>query len=367
MTKYSPEQKRDMLRLIRTDNVGPVTFHKLLEVFKDPSEALKHLPDIALRGGRKSKLKIMSIAAAEKELAANEKLGARILVHGEPDYPRELAAIPDAPPVISALGHIHLLRLPKIGFVGSRNASMNALKMTEKLSAGLADKGFGIVSGMARGVDAAAHWQGLHNGTIAVLAGGVDIVYPKENQDLYQRIKDEGLIIAENPPGTKPLAQHFPRRNRLISGLCLGVVVTEAAQRSGSLITARLAGEQGREILAVPGSPLDPRCRGSNNLIRQGATLVEDVDDILDVVRPLSEHIEEPERPDKIHVSIDTQTSDAARNQIIELLGPSPVTIDELIAQTHYPPSVVHMVIIELELAGRLIRDQIGVSLNMDT
>lgn len=195
----------------------------------------------------------------------------------------------------------------------------------------------------------------------------MDIVYPKENQDLYQRIKDEGLIIAENPPGTKPLAQHFPRRNRLISGLCLGVVVTEAAQRSGSLITARLAGEQGREILAVPGSPLDPRCRGSNNLIRQGATLVEDVDDILDVVRPLSEHIEEPERPDKIHVSIDTQTSDAARNQIIELLGPSPVTIDELIAQTHYPPSVVHMVIIELELAGRLIRDQIGVSLNMDT
>ncbi|MGC6471718.1 MAG: DNA-processing protein DprA [Parvibaculales bacterium] len=368
MRNFTEHQRRDALRLIRTERLGPVTYHKLLELYKDPSEALRQVPELAKRGGSARKPKIMSRAAADREIKATAKIGGQMIVCGENNYPVELAAIPDAPPVLSVLGHLHLLKPHKIAIVGARNASLNGRKMTERLAAGLSSKGFVIVSGMARGIDAYAHHHSLDYGSIAVLAGGVDNVYPNENAELYDRLKQEGLIMSENALGTKPLAHYFPRRNRIISGLSLGVIVTEAALRSGSLITARFTGEQGREIFAVPGSPLDPRCRGANNLIRQGGTLVETVDDVLEVIRPLSERSEEPSAvaPDD-DKPVQLDVTDTMRREVINLLGTSPTSIDELVAHTGYSPMSVHMVVIELELAGRLIRDHMGIMLNIDT
>ncbi len=367
MQKFNDLQKRDALRLIRTENLGPVTYHKLIEIYKDPSEALRFVPELAKRGGTKRNLKIMSASAADKEIDAVKKIGGKMIIIKEPDYPLNLAAISDAPPVLTMLGNLHLLKDTRIAIIGARNASLNGKKMAEKLSDGLNAKGFKIVSGMARGIDTQAHKHSLTHGTIAVMAGGIDVIYPPENTALYEQIKHEGVLISENALGIKPVAHHFPRRNRIISGLSLGVIVVEAALRSGSLITARFAGEQGREIFAVPGSPLDPRCRGANNLIRQGAVLVEGVDDVLEVIRPLSERIEEtlappPTEPVRAHI----ETTDKMRQHIIGLLSTTPTSIDELITHTQYPASVVHMVLIELELAGRLVRDQIGISLNMD-
>ncbi|MDD9797962.1 MAG: DNA-processing protein DprA, partial [Alphaproteobacteria bacterium] len=274
---FTDTEKLAALRLIRSENVGPVTYHQLTSFFNNPSAALEALPSLAKRGGRRKPIKIYSKQAAEKEIAALVKLDGQLLVHGESAYPLALSVINDAPPVLSILGHIHLLKRPMVAIVGARNASVAGLKMTEKLAAGLGERDFLIVSGMARGIDASAHEHALPYGTAAILAGGIDNIYPAENEDLYLRIKEEGVLMAENPLGVKPLARHFPRRNRIIAGLSLGVIVTEAALRSGSLITARLAGEQGREVMAVPGSPLDPRCRGANYLIKNGAALIENV------------------------------------------------------------------------------------------
>ncbi|MBK3735627.1 DNA-protecting protein DprA, partial [Azospirillum brasilense] len=261
----SAAERFDWLRLIRSENVGPITFHRLLERFGGAGAALEALPDLAKRGGRTKPLRIAPKADIDRELAANDRIGARLLFSCEPDYPEPLAALDDAPPVVSVLGHPHLLRRRAVALVGARNASMNGKKFAERLARDLGEAGLLVVSGMARGIDTAAHAGALGSGTAAVVAGGADVVYPPENQALYRDIVQQGVVIAESPVGTTPQARHFPRRNRLISGLSLGVLVVEAALRSGSLITARMALEQGREVMAVPGSPLDPRCQGTNN------------------------------------------------------------------------------------------------------
>jgi len=364
---FTDTEKLDALRLIRSENVGPVTYHQLTSFFNSPSAALEALPSLAERGGRRKPIKIYSKRAAEKEIAALLKLDGQLVLHGEHTYPLALSVINDAPPVLSVLGHIHLLKRPMVAIVGARNASAAGLRMTERLAAGLGERDFLIVSGMARGIDAKAHEYALPYGTAAILAGGIDNIYPAENEELYFKIKAEGVLMAENPLGVKPLARHFPRRNRIIAGLSLGVIVTEAALRSGSLITARLAGEQGREVMAIPGSPLDPRCRGGNYLIKNGAALVENVDDALDVLRELTDkNVKEP-ITDSHYKEMQTQEPDASERQaIIDLLGLTPISVDEIIERSRLPISLVHMVLVELDLAGRLNRGAQGVNLIMD-
>ncbi|MFM2044801.1 MAG: putative processing protein DprA, partial [Pseudomonadota bacterium] len=254
----STTERIEWLRLTRAENVGPVTFHRLLERFGTASAALAALPDLARRGGRAHPLRIPSRAEAEREIAAVEKMRGRLLASCEPDYPRALASLDDAPPMLSLLGHPSLLKRPAVAVVGARNASIAGRTMAKTLARDLADAGFLVVSGMARGIDTAAHEGAIGDGTAAVVAGGADIVYPPENAGLHTDLVSRGLIVAESPLGIEPQARHFPRRNRLISGLSLGVVVVEAALKSGSLITARLANDQGREVMAVPGSPIDP-------------------------------------------------------------------------------------------------------------
>lgn len=364
---FTDTEKLDALRLIRSENVGPVTYHQLISFFHNPTAALDALPALAKRGGRRKPIKIYSKRAAEKEIAALLKLEGQLLVHGEQAYPLALSAINDAPPVLSILGHLHLLKRPMVAIVGARNASAAGMKMTEKLAAGLGEREFLIVSGMARGIDATAHKYALPHGTAAVLAGGIDNIYPAENETLYMQIKAEGVLVAENPLGVKPLARHFPRRNRIIAGLSVGVIVTEAALRSGSLITARLAGEQGREVMAVPGSPLDPRCRGANFLIKNGAALVENVEDALDVLRQLTERTVEEPISDTHYREMQKQEPDASERQaVIDLLGLTPISVDEIIERSRLPISRVHMILVELDLAGRLYRGAQGVNLIMD-
>jgi DNA processing protein len=277
----NPSERLDWLRLIRTENVGPVTFYQLLSRFGSAGAALEALPGLATRGGRHVPLAPYPKSFAERELAVAEKAGIALIAWGEPDYPEALAAVDDAPPLIALRGRRELLRRRAIAIVGARNASANGRRLARDIAGDLGQHGLAVASGLARGIDAAAHLGALPSGTVAVVAGGVDIVYPEENRELYEAIAENGAIIAEPPLRTVPQARHFPRRNRLISGLALGVVVVEAAARSGSLITARYALDQGRDIFAVPGSPLDPRCRGTNDLIRRGAHLTESAEDVL--------------------------------------------------------------------------------------
>jgi len=356
----SHRERIDRLRLIRSENIGPVTFRQLLIRYGTAAAAIDALPDMARRGGRRKPLRIQKIGAAEREMSAVDAIGGRHLIIGEPDYPEPLANIADAPPALSVLGHISLLKRATVAIVGARNASTNGRRFAESLALDLAGQGVLVASGLARGIDAAVHAGALEGGTVAVLAGGVDVIYPKENTELYESVRAQGVIISEMPPGTQPLARHFPSRNRLISGLSLGVIVVEAALRSGSLITARLAGEQGREVFAVPGSPLDPRARGTNDLIRNGATLVEHAADVLDIVstmhgRPLREPGRGDFQVDSIG-SVDEDTVTAARLDIVERLGPTPVSVNALIRDTEYPPAAIWTVLLELELAGRLER-----------
>jgi DNA processing protein len=301
----------------------------------------------------------------ETELAEAAKLGARHLFLGEPDYPPALAAIEDAPPCILVLGDAQRLAQPCVAIVGARNASGNGQKLARELAHGLAAAGWCVVSGLARGIDGAAHQGAVaagpdKAGTIAVVAGGVDNIYPQENAALRERILKDGLVVSEMPPGFKPRDIHFPRRNRIISGLSKGVVVVEAALRSGSLITARMAGEQGREVMAVPGSPLDPRCRGANRLIREGAALIEDADQILEILTGLRHQSIEVERPlSEIDQPIDFAAEmdvDKTRRDVLERLGPSPIAVDELLRQCQSSPPVIGQVLLELDLAGRLER-----------
>jgi DNA processing protein len=353
-------ERLDWLRLIRTENVGPITFHRLLERYGSARAAIDALPDLARQGGRAKPLKVAAKAEAERELAATARIGVRVLASCEPDYPAALAAIDDAPPLIFVLGHAHLLARPAVALVGARNASLNGRKIAETFARGLAEAGFLVVSGLARGIDTAAHRGALDCGTAAVVAGGVDVVYPEENTALQADIARQGVLVAENPVGIQPQARHFPRRNRVISGLSLGVVVVEAALRSGSLITARMAADQGREVLAVPGSPLDPRAEGTNALLRQGVGVARSVEDIVETLKPLAGR-PVAERPPSLFdgpgYPIDDEGELArARAIVLESLGPTPVAIDELVRGCQLSPPVVLTVVLELELAGRVQR-----------
>jgi DNA processing protein len=345
------------LRLSRTERVGPVTFHALLARFGSAEAALEALPRLTQRGGGKS-FSPYDAGEAARELAALEKLGGRMIAACEPDYPQGLAALEAPPPVIAVLGHPHLLRKEMVAIVGARNASALARKFAATLARELGFAGLGVVSGLARGIDAAAHEASLAVGTVAVVAGGLDIVYPPENQALYEQIRNQGVIVSEMRLGEAPQARHFPRRNRLISGLARGVVVVEAAEKSGSLITAQYALEQGREIFAVPGSPLDPRARGANRLIRDGATLTESAEDILTVLRPMLGHgFRDPAPPGPAADAHDWEAeADRIPAAVEEALSPAPVSIDELIRQLGAPAGAVLTVILELELAGRCLR-----------
>jgi len=359
MPQLSDQERRAWLRLSRTEQVGPVTFHNLIARFGSASAALENLPRMAARGGR-GNFTLPDPAQADAEIAALAKLGGRLIASCEPDYPAGLAALEAPPPLISILGHPHLLQKDMVAIVGARNASALARKFTDTLSRDLGFAGLVVASGLARGIDASAHEAALAVGTVAVVAGGVDIVYPPENQTLYDAIRERGVIVSEMRLGEAPQARHFPRRNRIISGLSRGVVVVEAAERSGSLITAQYALDQGREIFAVPGSPLDPRARGTNRLIREGATLTECAEDVISALRPmLGGGFGEPDRagiaaPPAL-AELDAQ-ADRIRAQVEEALGPAAVDIDELIRQLGAPAGAVLTVILELELAGRCLR-----------
>jgi len=361
----------DRLRLARAEGVGPITYRRLLARFGSPAAALEALPGLARAGGRAAPLAIPPAAAAEREIARTARLGATLLFVNEPGYPPLLGLLEDAPPVIAVLGDPEALAAPAVALVGSRNASANGRRFAEVLAQELGGTGRVVVSGMARGIDAAAHAGALRGGrTIACVAGGLDVPYPPEHADLQARIAAHGAVISEQPLGTSPQARHFPRRNRLIAGLALGVVVVEAAMRSGSLITARLAQEYGREVFAVPGSPLDARCRGTNDLIRQGAYLVEQASDVIDNL---------PDHPNREGLgrlpsfvrgappsgfgeaaplwpegSAPAEDTAAAHAQVLELLGPAPSSVDDLARRCQLSAATVMSALLDLELAGRV-------------
>ena len=351
-----------LLRLARTEGVGPVAFRRLLARFGGPEAALDALPRLARAGGRAEAPRIPSPAQARSELDRVAALGGRMLFLGEPSYPELLARLDDAPAALSVLGDPALLSARCVALVGSRNASANGQRLAEMLAADLAAAGLPVVSGLARGIDAAAHRGALKSGTtIGCIAGGIDVAYPLENARLQDEIAARGALVAEAPPGTSPQARHFPRRNRIIAGLALGVVVVEAAPRSGSLITARLATEAGREVFAVPGSPLDPRSRGANGLIRDGAILVETAQDVLDGLPAGPEALRPPlgfaetlaESPAE---ALETPPGEHATvmDAVLQLLGPSPTAVDDLIRRCQFSGPAVLSVLLDLELAGRI-------------
>ncbi len=368
MTALSAKDKRDWLRLIRSENVGPVTFYRLIERYGTATRALEALPDLAARGG-KTNFKIASVSSVDDEIARIEKSGAKLIAKGEPDYPQLLAEIEDAPPLLTIKGRVDLLNKPTLGIVGARNASLAGKRLAEDLSRQISTAGYVIASGLARGIDTAAHTASLSGGTVAAVAGGVDVVYPPENQKLYEQLSIEGCVVAESPFATEPLARHFPRRNRIISGLSLGVLIVEAAAKSGSLITARMALEQNREVFAVPGSPLDPRAEGGNRLIKDGAHLVMRADDILQVMdslrlRPLRDGGRDWQAGGAIPPAADSGPDDKLRDLILENLSPTPTDLNDLIRTVQAPIPLVLTVILELELAGRIER-QAGNKINL--
>jgi DNA processing protein len=352
-THLTDAQRIDWLRLIRSDNVGPRTFRSLVNHFGSARVALARLPDLARRGGAARTNRICSEEDAHTELAASKRLGVHLVAPEEAGYPPRLAVLDDAPPLLGVRGAMEALMRPMIAIVGSRNASGAGLKFAGQLAHDLSEAGFVIASGLARGVDQAAHRTSLNGGTVAVLAGGHDRIYPPEHVDLLAALLGSGAAISEMPLGHAPRARDFPRRNRLISGVALGVVVVEAAHRSGSLITARIAAEQGREVFAVPGSPLDPRAAGTNDLIKQGATLITEAADVISAVEPIMERpimLREPDEP----FDLEPEAGDRAR--IVNLLGPTPISLDDLIRMADASPATVRVVLLELELAGRLER-----------
>ncbi len=353
-TNLTDAERIDWLRLIRSDNVGPRTFRSLVNHFGSARAALERLPDLARRGGASRHQRICSEADALAELSSSEQLGVSLIAPGEAGYPPRLAVLDDAPPLLGMRGAREAMMRPMIAIVGSRNASGAGLKFAGQLARDLSDAGFVIASGLARGIDQSAHRASLTGGTLAVLAGGHDKVYPPEHGDLLTAIIASGGAISEMPLGHAPRARDFPRRNRLISGASLGVVVVEAALRSGSLITARIAAEQGREVFAVPGSPLDPRAAGTNDLIKQGATLITEASEIIQAVEPIMGRPIELREPDDDPLAPEPDASDRAR--IVSLLGPTPVLLDDLIRMAEASPAIVRTVLLELELAGRLER-----------
>ncbi len=359
--QLTSEQRLDWLRLIRTPNVGPRTFRTLVNHFGGARAALEALPSLARRGGASGTPQICARADAEREIAAAEELGVALVALGEPDYPPRLQMIDDAPPLVAIRGSTAALALPMVAIVGSRNASGAGMKFTQRIARELGEAGFAVVSGLARAIDAAAHRASLPTGTIAVLAGGQDRVYPAEHLELLDDILPTGAALSEMPMGWEPRGRDFPRRNRLISGLSLGVVIVEAAKRSGSLITARFALEQGREVFAVPGSPLDPRAEGTNGLIKQGATPVTETSDIVSALEPIMERKRMPRndrepQPAEGGFFEGTEPAPDERTRILALIGPTPVLIDDLVRLSKGSPSAVRMVLLELEIAGRIER-----------
>ena len=359
------------LRLARTEGVGPVTFRRLLRRYPDPEEALDALPALARAGGRLGAPHVPSVGTAEREMERIARLKGRLMFVDRPGYPALLGLLDDAPPVLVALGRAEALDRPAVALVGSRNASANGQRIAEQLAQQMTEAALVVVSGLARGIDAAAHEGAMRAGiTVACVAGGVDVPYPPDHARLQARIAAEGVVVGELPLGTAPQARHFPRRNRVIAGLSLGVVVVEAATRSGSLITARLAQEAGREVFAVPGSPLDPRCRGTNDLIRKGAHLVESVDDVLANLpdhpsreglardplfargRPAPAVAETPS-PWR-EAAPEAGETDHARMALLQLLGPAPTSVDDLARRCQFSLATINSALMDLELAGRV-------------
>ena len=361
IASLSEQDRHDWLRLARTDNVGPVTFHRLVERYGTAGKALEMLPELSRKGGRKKPLTAPPAARINQELEAVDKAGGRILTAFDPDYPVSLAVLEDCPPVLTVLGNSHLLNKKCLGMVGARNASINGRKMAEKLARECGERGdVVVVSGLARGIDAAAHAGALATGTVAVVGGGADVIYPKENEKLYHAIVEQGAVVAENPLGWQPRAQDFPRRNRIISGVSLGVAVIEATMRSGSLITARLAGEQGRDVMAVPGFPGDPRAQGPNSLIKDGALLIQSAEDILENFGPghlyqLDEKANNFFQPE-ISGNGPGDLNDDFRILVLENLSYTPLSVDELVRACNLSIGIVQEALLELELAGRLTR-----------
>ncbi len=350
------EQRLAWLRLIRSENVGPVTFRDLINHFGSGTAALAAAPELARRGGRT--IRICSADEAERERDALARRGGRLVAMGEADYPANLRHISDAPPLLAVIGDPAVLTRPAVAVVGARNASVAGRKFAAIVARGIGEADYVVASGLARGIDGAAHEAAIATGTVAVLAGGLDRIYPPEHVPLATRIAAEGgALVSEMPFGQEPRSRDFPRRNRIISGMSLAVVVVEAAERSGSLITARFAAEQGRLVFAAPGSPLDPRAAGSNRLIRDGAHLVTAPADIIAELEPMRGHrgSEEMEEPAEAPIGAPS-IGDDERQRVIDALGPTPVEIDEILRFTGVRAAVVHLVLLELALAGRLER-----------
>lgn len=345
----------DRLRLIRSANVGPVSYRQLIARYGSASAALEALPMLAARGGSRAPI-VAPEAVVRREIAQAERLGARYLFLDDPDYPALLREIENAPAALLLRGSLELVHRPCVAMVGARNASAAACRFARSLAEALGAEGITVVSGLARGIDTAAHVGSIGHGTVGVIASGIDVVFPPENAELQEAVATRGLLIAEQPPGTEPRARHFPYRNRIIAGLAQGTVVVEAAPKSGSLITARLAAEAGREVMAVPGSPLDPRAQGCNLLIREGATLIQNAADVAEMLRPIDPRaVRSPDsRFDGAPPPEDA--SDVERARVADLLSPAPVPVDEIIRLSGLSPAVVHMVLLELELAGRVER-----------
>lgn len=359
-----PEPSHDewmaRLRLARSDNIGPATFRDLMRHCGSALAAIDALPALSARGGKKNPPRPVSLARVEAELETGTRMGATIVLLGDEAYPSMLAKLDPAPPVLTLKGHAELMRESCIAMVGARNASAAGCRIAADIAANLSSDNHVIVSGLARGIDTAAHRASLARGTIGVVAGGLDVFYPSENETLQRQMSETGLVVSEMPPGTSPKAQHFPRRNRIISGLSRGVVIVEAALRSGSLITARFALEQDRDVMAVPGSPLDPRSAGSNKLIKDGAPLVENAQDVLNVLATPGQRRFMASESTPFNWQEDgfaEEPDDTSRRIVLNALSPTPTPRDEIVRQTGLSPASVQVILLELDLAGRLQRD----------
>jgi DNA processing protein len=350
------------IRLLRSPNIGPISYRQLLARFGSAAAALDALPDLASRG--RGPYRPASAESIEREVAAVRQAGARYLFHDQPDYPALLAELDSAPPILTCRGDLGLASQPCVALVGARNASAGAVKLAREFAAALAEAGFAIVSGLARGIDGAAH-EGAFPRTIGVIASGIDIAYPPQHAALQERIAQESLLIAEQPPGTEPRGRHFPSRNRIIAGLASGTLVVEAAPQSGSLITARLAGEAGREVMAIPGSPLDSRSLGCNQLIREGAVLVQSPGEVIELLQSFTgaarsrfRVAEDPHAFD--YAELAEAGAGEGAETVAALLSTAPVSLSDLIQQTGASAAAVQLAVLELEIAGEVIRDSRG-------
>ena len=353
----------DALRLIRSENVGPATFFTMLHHYGSAGKALEKLPELAKRGGRKKPIKRCEMDVAKQEIENTFALGARFVMYGEEDYPAHLLHIHSPPPVLVMHGSPIWKNAESIGIIGARNASANGCNFAKNVAKNLGEAGYNTVSGLARGIDTFVHHGSLESGTIAVIAGGIDTIYPPENKELYHNIAEQGCLVTEAPLGTTPQARHFPNRNRIIAGICRGLLVVEASKKSGSLITANFALEQGKDVFAVPGSPLDPRCQGTNGLIKDGALLTESAQDIIDNLPSLilpkapeepPHHLCEPEGE-----AYESDVSSLHR-ELDEKLSATPISVDALAEQTGIAISTINYILLEKELAGMIERHHGG-------